>query len=606
MKKTTQREILQKFLRVLRLMRPYWWSLANVMIVGIIIQAIGMAVPYFSQLLIDVAYANYSVTLMQLLVIAIIVVNVATVVMRNLRNYANTRLSARLNNGIGLQFFNHIQHLPIRFFDERRTGEILSRFQDINASLNTVINSFQTICMSGIYLLLIPPLLFYMNWKLALMALLSIPLNVYSIYLSGRASRPYLQKTAEAYAELRGVQIEFIDNIKTLKTMALEPHIYQKTANLMQQAMQVQFKTARIGNTYNIINGLTRSLSTALYTWFGWHMIFSAKISLGEFIAFTTYVGYLYGPVSDFISLFSDLQQSAVNSNRMFEYLDKSPEQDPQQALIQSQDLNPILKGEIALKAVDFSYTSGKPVLQQINLHISPGTVTAVVGPSGSGKTSLLRLITRLDIPDAGEICFDSLAVSNIPLRALRSQIAVVWQEVGLIKGTFWDNLTLGVTNPSRELVTQIVHLCCLAELIESLPQKYETEIAERGATLSAGQRQRMAIARALIRQTPILILDEATANIDVETEMTVLNNILTTFPEKTIIFVSHRLASASLADQICVLESGRLAEVGNHQGLLSQNGLYYRMCEKNQLLDKAPLAAPIYHEKSARAVDLA
>jgi ABC-type bacteriocin/lantibiotic exporter with double-glycine peptidase domain len=605
MKQTTQREILQKFLRVLRLMRPHWWSLANVMVVGIIIQVLGMAVPYFSQLLIDVAYANYSITLMQLLVIAIIVVNVATVVIRNVRNYANTRLTARMNNGIGLQFFNHIQHLPLRFFDERRTGEILSRFQDINASLNTVVNSFQTVCMSGIYLLLIPPLLFFINWKLALMALLSIPLNVYSIYLSGRASRPYLQKTAEAYAELRGVQIEFVDNIKTLKTMALEPYIYQKTANLMQQAMQVQFKTARIGNTYNVINGLTRSLSTALFTWYGWHMIFSAQLSLGQFIAFTTYVGYLYGPVSDFISLLSDLQQSSVNFNRMFEYLDKTPEQDPQQALSLTANHQPQLKGEITLQEINFSYTTGKLVLNQINLHISPGTITAVVGPSGSGKTSLLRLITRLDLPESGTLCFDNQEVSHIPLSALRGQIAVVWQEVGLIKGSFWHNLTLGVENPSTELVTKIVQLCCLEEFIESLPQKYDTEIAERGATLSAGQRQRMAIARALIRQTPILILDEATANIDVETEMKIFNNILTAFPEKTIIFVSHRLASASLADQICVLESGQLIEVGNHQQLLSQNGLYYRMCEKNQLLDK-PVLSPVYHEKSARAVDLA
>jgi ABC-type bacteriocin/lantibiotic exporter with double-glycine peptidase domain len=578
MDRTTQREISQKYVRLLKLIRPFWLSLSTVILVGVIIQAFGLVVPYFSQLLIDRAYPNHNVSLMQVLVGAVVGVNIATVVMRNARSYFNLRLFATLNNTIGLMFFNHIQHLPARFFNEHRTGEIMSRFQDINTALNIVVNSFQTILMNGVYLIFVPPLLFLFNWQLALLALFTVPVNIYITYRLGHVTRPYLKQTAEGYAELRGVQIEIVSNIKSLKTMALEPHSYQKVDGLMRDATKVQLTASRVGAYYGVINGLTRAASTALYTWVGWHMIFSGQLSLGGFIAFTTYVGYLYTPIAELITLFSDLQLSSVSFDRMFEYLDKSPEQDPALAKSPTSKIKYRLKGDIEFERVRFGYSPGKPVLKDINLTIKQGTINAIVGPSGSGKTSLLRLITGLDRPDAGRILVDGMDISEIPLYDLRRQVSVVWQEGGLIKGSILDNLTLGSESPSPEWVRNVVRLCRLDELIESLPQKYESEVAEKGSTLSAGQQQRVAIARALIRRTPILIFDEATANIDVETEMEILRSIFSDFRDQTIIFVSHRLTSAALADNIFIVESGHIAEAGTPDELLTRNGIYHRM----------------------------
>lgn len=586
MDRITQREISRNFVRVLKLIRPYWFSLITIIMTGIVIQLLGMLVPYFSQLLIDRAYPNHDVGLMQVLVAAVIGVNVATVVVRNSRNYFNLRLSARLNNALGLMFFNHIQHLPAKFFSGRRTGEIMSRFQDINTSLNTVVNSFQIVLMNGLYLILVPPMLFYINWRLALLALFTIPVSVYLTYTLGHITRPYLKKTAESYAELRGVQIEVIDNIKTLKTMALERHTYAKVEGLMQETMSVQLKASRVGGYYGAMNGLARALSTALYTWFGWYMIFSGQLSLGGFIAFTTYVGYLYTPIAELITLFSDFQLSSVSFDRMFEYLDKPTEQDPALAKSPAREVKTRLKGDIEFRRVTFGYDPNKPVLKDINLTIKQGTINAIVGPSGSGKTSLLRLITALDRPDAGHILVDGTDAAELPLYDLRRQVSVVWQEGGLIKGTVLDNLTLGSEDPPREWVERAARLCRLDDLIESLPEKYETEIAEKGSTLSAGQRQRVAIARAFIRRTPILILDEATANIDVETEMEVLKNIFSEFDDQTIIFVSHRLASAALADNIFIIEAGEIAEAGAPDELLTHNGVYHRMYEQVRAAD--------------------
>ncbi len=580
MTRTPQREILRKFFRVLTLMRVHWLSLFNVMLGGLIIQSVGMLVPYLSQQLIDRAYPSHDVSLMHVLVAAVVGINIATVVIRHLRSYYSLRLSARLNNLIGLLFFNHIQHLPARFFDGRRTGEIMSRFQDISASISSVTNAFQALVMNGIYLVLVPPALFLINWKLALLALFSIPFNIYITYRLGDATRPFLRKTAESYAELRGLQIEILENIKTLKTMALEGRNYRKIESLIRDSLRLQLKASRVGTVYGVANGLTRAVSMALYTWVGWHLIFSGGLSLGEFIAFTAYVGYLNTPISELVALFSDFQQSSVSFDRMFEYLDKATEQDPNLAKLPDGPITFGISGDIELRNVFFGYDPDTPVLKDINLSIKRGTVNAVVGPSGSGKTSLLRLLTALDRPTSGSILIDGVDISELPLSDLRRQVAVVWQEGGLIKGSVLDNLTLGAESASDERVRQVARLCCLEDLFESLPDKYDTEIAERGSTLSAGQRQRVAIARALIRQSPILILDEATANIDVETERYILNAMFSGFDDQTIIFVSHRLSSAALAQQIIVIDEGQVVEVGTHQELMSRYGMYHRMYE--------------------------
>jgi ABC-type bacteriocin/lantibiotic exporter with double-glycine peptidase domain len=594
MSRTPQREIFRKFYKVLKLMRAHWLSLFNVMLGGLVIQSVGMLIPYFSQLLIDRAYPARDVGLMHVLVAAVIGINVGTVVMRHLRSYFSLRLSARLNNLLGLLFFNHIQHLPTRFFDGRRTGEIMSRFQDISASISTVTNAFQTLFMNGIYLLLVPPALFLIDWRLAALALFSIPLNIYITYRLGSATRPFLKKTAESYAELRGIQVEILENIRTLKTMALEGHNYRKLDGLTRDALKLQLKTSRVGGYYGIANGLTRALSMALYTWVGWHLIFSGQVSLGEFIAFTAYVGYLNAPISELVALFSDFQQSSVSFDRMFEYLDKEAEQDPAMAKSPLGQISHRVKGNIELRNVFFGYDPAQPVLKDVNITLRRGTVNAVVGPSGSGKTSLLRLLTVLDRPTSGNILIDGVDVSAIPLSDLRRQVAVVWQEGGLIKGSIRDNLTLGAESPSDEWVQRVVRLCCLEELIDSLPQGYNTEVAERGSTLSAGQRQRIAIARALIRRAPILILDEATANIDVETERNILDGIFSELSSQTIIFVSHRLASAALAQQIIVIDSGQVVEAGTQRELLLHAGAYYRMCEHTKITDEERVLAAV------------
>jgi ABC-type bacteriocin/lantibiotic exporter with double-glycine peptidase domain len=574
----TLRTAIRQFLRLVGLIKPYWRALTKSMILGLVFSAVSMTTPYFSKLLIDEVYPSHDLTFMHVLVAGILAVSVVSAIMKGIQGYYTLYVSARLNNAIGLLFFNHLQHLKVKFFDTHQVGEITSRFQDVRNSLNTVTNWFQTLFSNAVYLLLVPPFLLILEWKLALLALMTIPLSVVVVTALGRIVRHYWKRTSEAYAELSAFQVEVLSHIRTFKTMALEHFIFGKAGKHINEALTLQLKAGGFGQLIGSINGLLYALNTTAFTWFGWTLILSQEMTLGDYIAFTAYLGYLYNPLTQFVNLLSEFQQATVSLGRMFEYLDTPAEQNPLLVYSSPSPIRFHLKGNFRIQSVSFGYTTNQRVLCDINLNITNGAITAIVGPSGSGKTSLLRLLMRMEEPDSGRIFIDGIALAQIPLPDLRRQISVVWQEVSLIQGSVWENLTLGSENSCREIVNEAIHLCRLDELFTNLPKGFETTIAEWGASLSAGQRQRLAMARALIRDTPVLILDEATSNIDVQTETEILHDFFSQLKGKTIIFVTHRLASASLADQVCVLETGQVAGVGTHHELLSNNMRYRQM----------------------------
>ncbi|HET7230471.1 MAG TPA: ABC transporter ATP-binding protein, partial [Longimicrobium sp.] len=314
---------------------------------------------------------------------------------------------------------------------------------------------------------------------------------------------------------------------------------------------------------------------TAVFTWYGWMLIVKGEMSLGDYIAFTAYMGYLYNPLQQITGLFSDFQQTAVNLGRMFEYLDMPVEQDPAGAFNPPPPITHPIEGDVRLRDVSFGYTDDKRVLHDVTAHFPLGAITAVVGPSGAGKSSLLRLILRMEEPDSGQVFIDGAPITTLPMVDLRRQVSVVWQEFSLMQGTIWDNLTLGSDNPTRAQVDDAVRLCRLDTLVAELPKGYETSVAEWGATLSGGQRQRMALARALIRDTPVLLLDEATSNIDMQTETEILRDLFSRLVGKTVIFVTHRVQTAALADQIVIVQAGRIVGSGTHADLMRDHEVY-------------------------------
>ncbi|MFL5540824.1 MAG: peptidase domain-containing ABC transporter [Longimicrobiaceae bacterium] len=572
------REAFQQFLRLLRLIRAYWTPLIKGMVLGLVLGLFGMVTPYLSKLLIDEVYPTRNITLMQVLVAGILVMAVAQAVMGAIRSYFTSYTTSHLSNATSLLFFNHLQHLRTRFFDEHRVGEIISRFADVRNSLNSVSRVFETLFVNGVYLLLVPPFLFLLQWKLAIVSLITIPLTVAITTASARLLRRVWKKSAEAYADLGAFQVEVLSHIRTLKAMSLEHRVYERARDQIQTALQVQLKAGGLSQVFGTLNSVVRALGTAVFTWYAWTLIVHGEMTLGTYIAFTAYNGYLYNPLQQITGLFSDFQQTAVNLGRMFEYLDSPVEQDPAGAYEPPAAISHLIEGDVRLRDLSFGYSAEKRVLHDVNLHFPRGAVTAVVGPSGAGKSSLLRLVTRMEEPDAGQVFVDGTPVTSFSLADLRRQVSVVWQEFSLMQGTVWENLTLGTESPTRARVDDAVRLCRLDSLIADLPDGYETNVAEWGATLSGGQRQRMAIARALVRDTPVLLLDEATSNVDMQTESEILRDLFARVGGKTVIFVTHRVQTAALADQICVIDAGRVAGVGTHAELI-------RDCEAYRLL---------------------
>lgn len=556
-------------MRLLRVIRPYWSPLAKGMWLGLVLGVFGMAMPYLSKLLIDEVYPSRDVTLMHVLVAGMLAVTATTAILGAIRGYFTTYTTSHLSNATGLLFFNHLQHLPARFFDEHRVGEVMSRFGDVRSSLQSVSRVFETVFVNGAYLLLVPPFLFILQWKLAILALITVPLTVALTTLSARIMRRYWKLSAEAYADLGAFQVEVLSQIRTLKALAREHYVYEHARGQMRGALNVQLMAGGFGQIFGALNGIIRALGTALFTWYAWRLIIAGEMTLGTYIAFSAYIGYLYNPLAQVTGLFAEFQQSAVSLGRMFEYLDMATEQDPETAHQPPAPVSHVIAGDIRLRDISFGYSAEKQVLRGLDVRFPPATITAVIGPSGVGKSSLLRLVTRMESPTEGQVFFDGTPATAISLPDLRRQVTAVWQEVALLQGTIWDNLTLGVENPTREQVDDAVRLCRLDDLMADLPLGYDTPVGEWGSTLSGGQRQRMALARAVVRDTPVLLLDEATSNVDMATESEILRDLFARVRGKTVVYVTHRVSTASLADQIVILEGGRAAAIGSHAELL-------------------------------------
>lgn len=566
---------------------------------GVVVTALGMVAPYVSKLLIDQAYPARDISLLHVLVGTLVIVGAIATGLGALSSFFTQYINARLSQATGLLLFNHLQHLPTRFFDRGRTGEVMSRFADVRSALGTVSQVIHTVFFQSIYLVLVPPFLFWLDWRLAVVAMITLPLSTVFVGVTGRRLRLKWKQSAEAQADLSAFQVEILSNIRQFKVMGLEREIFLRAQSETHRALGAQLRAMRTGTVVDGSTSLLQVLSTSLIALVGWRFVLAGEMTLGTYIAFTAYLGYVTAPLMRIAQLFSAFQQSAVQLARLFEYLDELPEQDPAAAYVQP--IGELLSAspELVLKGVRFAYASEQWILRDVDAVFEAGKVTAIMGPSGAGKSTLLRLLTRIEQPSGGQVLCDGRPASMIPLGSYRRSLAVVWQEVGLLRGTLWLNLTIGRSDTTREMVDDAVYACGLADLLEALPAGYDTPIAEWGASLSGGQRQRIALARALIRATPLVVLDEATSNLDALTEEVVLKEVMARLRGRTVIFVSHRATPARLADRIHVLDDGHIRATGTHDALLRQDPFYRQL----NGVGRDPEQAAVAHSPALRTL---
>jgi len=552
--------------QILTLLRPYWRYLAQSLMVAVMVTALSLPGPYLTKLLVDEVYPHQDYGLLYFL----LVLGAVTSTFLGLTSAASGLFGEQVSLGMSLDFqsrlYSHIQQLDFTYFDSRETGEIMSRFDDLQASVSGVIGLVDSLVLNGLKVLVFPAVLFAIEWRLALIALAVLPFDTVLASVSGRWQSRYSRKIAEQSAELSAKTVESLANVRTVQALRLEAIFHERLLSLLRRVACTRVRATVFRGGIGFTADIVRVMGSTAFAWYGWSRVLGGGLSLGTFLAFSAYVGYLYGPISGLIGLWPQLQVVRVRIDRFLEVYAREPRiRDGGMELHRSGSAS-----EIRFEGVWFGYAD-EPVLKGVDLTIRAGSTVALIGRSGAGKSTMAKLVPRFYDPDAGRVLLDGADVREYRLDELRTAVASAMQGSGLFQGSVLDNLTFGRDIPRRD-VESAARLACIHKDIASLPEGYATVVGEHGAGVSEGQKQRLALARVLLLDAPVVILDEPTAALDQETESRLRDALGIACEGRTTVIITHRPEAMRCADEVIAIVDGKIAgvdEVGGATGEL-------------------------------------
>jgi ATP-binding cassette subfamily B protein len=487
------------------------------------------------------------------------------------------RVSVAVEFDLRERLYNHLQGLELGFFDSQQTGQLMSRATVDLQSIRFFLGyGLIFLTQNALTLALASAVMFALKPDLAALALLPVPFVVLSAMRYSRRSRPAVQEVQQRLAELTGEVEEGISGIRIVKAFARERFMLERFRRSVGRVFDQEIFSTRLQAFYSPMIGFLPSLGLAVVLLVGGRQVIHGSLSLGAFTAFYTYLIMLTAPMRMLGMALGMAQRAVASGNRLFEILDREPR-------IQSPPGAPALPdgaGRVELRGVSLAYNGGAPALEDIELTAQAGRTVALVGPTGSGKTSLVALMARLYDPSRGAVVIDGADLRSIDVRSLRSQVAFVADDSFLFSATVAENIAYARPDASLEQIELAARRAQAHGFIERLPDGYETLVGERGLTLSGGQRQRVAIARALLADPRILILDDATSSVDAQTEAAIKRGLREAMAGRTTFIVAHRMSTISLADEVVVMDGGRIVDQGTHDELIERCPLYAEIAE--------------------------
>jgi ABC-type multidrug transport system fused ATPase/permease subunit len=565
------------FRRLLGFLRPYRRSVIGSLVFAWMAMAMTVLIPWLVGRTVNAVEPPTDRGAILPLALAIVGAGVLRLGLTVVRRLIAGRVSVAVEFDLRERFYRHLQALELGFFDRQQTGQLMSRatvdLQSIRFFLGYglifLTQNALTLAFASVVMFAIKP------W-LAALALLPVPFVVLSAMRYNRRSRPAVQEIQQRLAELTAEVEESISGIRIVKAFARERYMLGRFRHSVLRVFDQNIYSTRLQAFYSPLLGFLPSLGLAVVLLIGGREVINGSLSLGDFTAFYTYLIMLTTPMRLLGMSLGMAQRAVASGNRLFEILDRAPR-------IESKPGAPALPdghGRVELDRVSLAYNGGQPALEDVDLAVEAGRTVALVGPTGSGKTSLVALLARLYDPSRGSVRIDGADLRAVDLRSLRSQVAFVADESFLFSATVAENIAYAKPGATREEIEVAARRAQAHGFIAQFPEGYDTLVGERGLTLSGGQRQRMAIARALLADPRILILDDATSSVDARTEAAIKRGLREALAGRTTFIVAHRMSTISLADEVVVMDGGRIVDRGTHDELLERCPLYAEIAE--------------------------
>jgi subfamily B ATP-binding cassette protein MsbA len=570
--------------RILQYVKPYKSRLVIAMVCMVIVASMAGAQAYMIKPLLDEIFFKQDRTMLTLVPLAILGIFLVKGVFSYIYSYFLVRVGQSVIRDLRNELYNQIQSLPLSFFQKKPTGELISRIlNDVGLIQGAVSNVLVGILKDTCQVIFLIGVIFYQDWRMALIAMVSLPLVVYPIINFGRRHRRLSISNQQTTAQVSNILYETITGNRIVKAFCMEKYEVSRFAKALDKLFAIVMRDTRIGAISRPLMEFLGGIGISLVVWYGGSQVLDGKSTPGTFFSFLTALIMIYEPIKGISAINNSLQQGIAAAERVFDVLDVEPDVPEKKDAIKL----PRFNNAIEFTDVRFQYDEDAEVLKGINLKVRVGEILAVVGSSGGGKSTLVNLIPRFYDVNSGSLAIDGTDIRDVTFKSLRNQIGVVTQQTILFNDTVRNNITYGSLDASEEQIRDAARAAHALSFIQHLPEGFDTVIGESGARLSGGERQRLSIARAILKNAPILILDEATSSLDTESEHEVQQAIENLVQSRTTFVIAHRLSTIRNADRIIVIQDGAIVEEGTHDTLLPLGGVY-TMLHDMQFQDNA------------------